>query len=137
MADDEADVEVDLQSRQMRLMGVGSITAGLLTAVAGTISSDPFEPLVGIFGFLGIAAMVFEYTENIQRGVSLGFLVSGLLVWLYPVVVPPAQSSPLFLGALLMMAGVFNMGFAPVARRLQEFGARLGGKEEEADADEA
>ncbi|PSP97851.1 hypothetical protein BRC89_10615 [Halobacteriales archaeon QS_4_70_19] len=70
--------------------------------------------------------MVFEYTENAQRGVSLGFLVSGVLVWLYPVVVPPSQGSPLFLGALLAMAGVFNVVFGQFAGRLQEFGASLG-----------
>jgi uncharacterized membrane protein HdeD (DUF308 family) len=136
MADDEADVEVDLKRRQMRLMGVGSVIAGLLVLVAGLINEAPYEPLVGILGFLGIAAMVFEYTENIQRGISLGFLVSGVLVWLYPVVVPPSQASPVFLGALLAMAGVFNVVFGQFTDRLQEFGARLGGEGEE-DAEEA
>jgi uncharacterized membrane protein HdeD (DUF308 family) len=131
MADDEADVEVDLKKRQMRLMGVGSVTAGLLVLVAGFVNEAPYEPLVGILGFLGIAAMVFEYTENVQRGISLGFLVSGVLVWLYPVVVPPSQASPVFLGALLAMAGVFNVVFGQFTDRLQEFGARLGGDGEE------
>jgi len=136
MADDEADVEVDLKKRQMRLMGVGSVIAGLLVLVAGIINEAPYEPLVGILGFLGIAAMVFEYTENVQRGISLGFLVSGVLVWLYPVVVPPSQASPVFLGALLAMAGVFNVVFGQFTDRLQEFGARLGGGGDE-DAEEA
>jgi hypothetical protein len=126
MADDEADVEVDLKKRQMRLMGVGSVVAGLLVLGAASVRESPYEPMVGILGFLGIAAMVFEYTENAQRGVSLGFLVSGVLVWLYPVVVPPSQGSPLFLGALLAMAGVFNFVFGQFAGRLQEFGASLG-----------
>jgi len=126
MADDEADVEVDLKKRQMRLMGVGSVVAGLLVLGAASVWESPYEPMVGILGFLGIAAMVFEYTENAQRGVSLGFLVSGVLVWLYPVVVPPSQGSPLFLGALLAMAGVFNFVFGQFAGRLQEFGASLG-----------
>jgi uncharacterized membrane protein HdeD (DUF308 family) len=136
MADDEADVEVDLKKRQMRLMGVGSVIAGLLVLVAAQVTEAPYEPMVGILGFLGIAAMVFEYTENVQRGVSLGFLVSGVLVWLYPVVVPPSQASPVFLGALLAMAGAFNFVFGQFADRLQQLGARLGGEGEE-DAEEA
>jgi uncharacterized membrane protein HdeD (DUF308 family) len=131
MADETADVEVDLKRRQMRLMGVGSVIAGVFVLVAAQVSAAPYGPMVGILGFLGIAMMVFEYTENMQRGVSLGFLVSGVLVWLYPVVVPSSQASPTFLGALLAMAGVFNVGFAQVADRLQAFGARLGGDESE------
>jgi hypothetical protein len=134
MPDDDVEVEVDPKRRQMRLMGVGSIAAGLMTFGASTISADPYGPLVGVFGFLGIAAMVFEYTEGIQRGVSMGFIISGILVWLYPIVVPPSGGSPAFLGALLTLAGVFNFGFAPLADRLQAFGARLGGDE---DAEEA
>jgi len=134
MAEDDVEVAADPKRRQMRLMGVGSIAAGLVTIGASTVSADPYGPLVGVFGFLGIAAMVFEYTEGIRRGVSMGFLVSGVLVWLYPVVVPPSAGSPSFLGALLTMAGVFNVGFAPLADRLQAFGARLGGDE---DAEEA
>jgi uncharacterized membrane protein HdeD (DUF308 family) len=133
MADDEADVEVDLKQRQMRLMGVGSVVAGLLFLAAATISETPYEPMVGILGFLGIAMMVFEYTENMQRGISLGFLVSGVLVWLYPVVVPTSQRSAIFLGALLAMAGVFNFFFAQFTDRLQRFGERLGGGDEDAD----
>jgi uncharacterized membrane protein HdeD (DUF308 family) len=134
MAEDEVEVAVDPKRRQMRLMGVGSIVAGLVTVGAGAVSADPYGPLVGVFGFLGIAAMVFEYTEGIRRGVSMGFLVSGILVWLYPVVVPPSAGSPSFLGTLLTMAGVFNVGFAPLADRLRAFGARLGSDE---DAEEA
>lgn len=126
MADDEADVEVDLKKRQMRLMGVGSVISGLLVLGAAAVWESPYEPMVGILGFLGIAAMVFEYTENAQRGVSLGFLVSGVLVWLYPVVVPPSQGSPVFLGALLAMAGAFNFVFGQFADRIQAFGASLG-----------
>jgi hypothetical protein len=132
MSDDE--VTADAKQRQLQLMGVGSIVAGLIVLAASTVSSAPYEPLVGVFGFLGIAAMVFEYTEGIQRGVSLGFLVSGVLVWLYPVVVPPSQASVGFLGALLTMAGVFNIGFSRISGRLQAFGARLGSDE---DAEEA
>lgn len=136
MADDEADVEVDLKQRQMRLMGVGSAIAGLLFLAAATVSEAPYEPMVGILGFLGIAAMVFEYTENMQRGISLGFLVSGVLVWLYPVVVPASQRSAIFLGALLAMAGAFNFVFATFSDRLQQLGARLAGGSDE-DAEEA
>jgi uncharacterized membrane protein HdeD (DUF308 family) len=132
MSDDE--VTADAKQRQLQLMGVGSIVAGLIVLAASTVSSAPYEPLVGVFGFLGIAAMVFEYTEGVQRGVSLGFLVSGVLVWLYPVVVPPSQASVGFLGALLTMAGVFNIGFSRISGRLQAFGARLGSDE---DAEEA
>jgi uncharacterized membrane protein HdeD (DUF308 family) len=132
MSDDE--VTADAKQRQLQLMGVGSIVAGLIVLAASTVSSAPYEPLVGVFGFLGIAAMVFEYTEGVQRGISLGFLVSGVLVWLYPVVVPSSQASVGFLGALLTMAGVFNIGFSKISGRLQAFGARLGGDD---DAEEA
>jgi hypothetical protein len=45
--------------------------------------------------------------------------------------VPPSQASPVFLGALLAMAGVFNVVFGQFTDRLQEFGARLGGDGEE------
>ncbi|WP_276260369.1 hypothetical protein [Haloglomus litoreum] len=133
MADDEADVEVDLKQRQMRLMGVGSALAGVLFLAAATINDAPYGPMVGVLGFLGIAMMVFEYTENMQRGISLGFLVSGVLVWLYPVVVPASQRSAIFLGALLALAGVFNFVFAQFSDRLQAFGARLGGGDEDAE----
>jgi uncharacterized membrane protein HdeD (DUF308 family) len=132
MSDD--DVTADAKQRQLQLMGVGSIVAGLIVLAASTVSSAPYEPLVGVFGFLGIAAMVFEYTEGVQRGISLGFLVSGVLVWLYPVVVPSSQASVGFLGALLTMAGVFNIGFSRISGRLQAFGARLGSDD---DAEEA
>ncbi|MFB6205919.1 MAG: hypothetical protein ABEJ05_05255 [Haloglomus sp.] len=133
MADENADAEVDLKGRQMRLMGVGSAIAGLLVLAAGAVATAPYEPIVGVLGFLGIAAMVFEYTENVQRGVSIGILVSGVLVWLYPVLVPPSQGSPIFLGALLVAAGIFNYVFTDVTERFRQFGERLAGGDEDAE----
>lgn len=132
MSDDVEGVEVDVQERQLRLLGAGTVAAGLLVVGVGRVLAEPYDPLVGILGFLGIAAMVFEYTEDAQRGVSLGFLASGVLVWLYPIVVPASGASTTFVGIILVFAGLFNIAFTSLVAGLQD---RLpgAGPDEEAD----
>lgn len=127
MSDDVEGVEVDVKERQLRRLGAGTVISGVLVIVASRIRSDPFESMVGILGALGIAAIVFEYTEDAQRGVSLGFLASGVLVWIYPVIVPPSQASAVFVGLILVIAGLFNLVFTSVIKRLQDL---LGGRGE-------
>jgi uncharacterized protein YjeT (DUF2065 family) len=133
MSDDVEGVEVNVKERQLRRLGAGTVISGLLVVLASRISADPFEPMVGILGFLGIAAIVFEYTENAQRGVSLGFLASGVLVWIYPVIVPPSEASPVFVGLILVFAGLFNIVFTSVIKRLQDLLGGRGGAEGETD----
>ena len=69
--------ETATQKRQLRRLGATTIVGGLLTIAAAQVFPDPYEPLVGGLGFLAIATLVFEYTEGLQSGLSLGFITAG------------------------------------------------------------
>jgi len=107
---EDAEGQEERKQRQLRLLGVGTLLSGVVVLAAAQVSANPYEPLVGILAFLGIATMVFEYTEDMQRGASMGFLVSGILVWLYPVVVPVSEGSPLFVGSSCWRRGRSTSG---------------------------
>ena len=130
MADDVGSSEEDegdaRQKRQLRRLGVSTAISGLLVVAAAQVFADPYEPLVGGLGFLGIAVLVFEYTEGMETGLSLGFITSGLIVWVYPIFT--SETDYLFTGVLLVLLGVVNVVFPPFALFFQNVGRRLGGR---------
>ena len=113
------------QKRQLRRLGVSTAISGLLVVAAAQVLSDPYEPLVGGLGFIGIALLVFEYTEGLETGLSLGFITSGLIVWVYPIFTN--ETDWLFTGVLLVLLGLVNVVFPPFALFFQNIGKRLGG----------
>jgi hypothetical protein len=113
------------QKRQLRRLGVSTAISGLLVVAAAQVLPDPYEPLVGGLGFLGIALLVFEYTEGLETGLSLGFITSGLIVWVYPIFTN--ETDWVFTGVLLLLLGIVNVVFPPFALFFQNIGRRLGG----------
>jgi len=115
----------DSQKRQLRRLGVSTVISGLLVVAAARVFADPYEILVGGLGFLGIAVLVFEYTEGLETGFSLGFITSGLIVWIYPIFT--SDTDYVFTGVLLVLLGAVNVLFPPFALFFQNIGRRLGG----------
>ena len=127
MADEDAETDEGdaRQKRQLRRLGVSTAISGLLVVAAAQVLADPYEALVGGLGFLGIAVLVFEYTEGLETGLSLGFITSGLIVWIYPIFT--SDTDYVFTGVLLLLLGVVNVVFPPFALFFQNIGKRLGG----------
>lgn len=120
-----ADTDEAVQLRQLRLLGAGTLAAGLLVVGVGTVSSRPHRVLVVGLAFLGVAALVFEGTQGATVGVSLGLLTAAAVVWLWPSV-GSGETDFGFLGAMLVVVGLLNAVGAPVVVRLWQFGERLG-----------
>ncbi|MFC7226625.1 hypothetical protein N0B31_04360 [Salinirubellus salinus] len=135
MADDagtDGETEGDeRQKRQLRRLGVSTAVSGLIVVAAAQVLPDPYEVLVGGLGFLGIAVLVFEYTEGLETGLSLGFITSGLIVWVYPIFTN--ETDWLFTGVLLVLLGVVNVVFPPFALFFQNIGRRIGGGKEKGE----
>jgi hypothetical protein len=117
--------ETATQKRQLRRLGATTAVGGLLTIAAAQVFVDPYEPLVGGLGFLAIATLVFEYTEGLQSGLSLGFITAGVIIWVYPILASPVDYT--FAGVLLVLLGALNVVFPPFALFFQNLGRRLGG----------
>jgi uncharacterized protein YjeT (DUF2065 family) len=111
------------QKRKLRRLGVGAAVSGLLVVVAVQVFPDPTDILVGGLGFVGIALLVFEYTEGVEGGFSLGFITSGLIVWLHPILA--GESEYTFTGILLILLGIINFVFPPFALFFQNIGKRM------------
>lgn len=109
--------------RQLRLLGVGTGVAGLLVLAGALSAADLQRELVYLLGFLGVAALVLEYTQGATPGVSLGLLTGGLILWIAPYV---GVDDPLFVGALLVLIGVVNTVGAGVSLYFRRLGERLG-----------
>jgi hypothetical protein len=136
MTDDEGSVLANrdaAQKRQLRRLGISTVVSGLLVVAAARLLTDPYEVLVGGLGFLGIAVLVFEYTEGLETGLSLGFITSGLIVWIYPIFTSDTDYQ--FTGILLVLLGVVNVLFPPFALFFQNIGRRLGGGRKEKDGE--
>ena len=125
MADDDAETPdaEDSQRRKLRLIGISTGLSGLLTVGVSRVFTDPYDPLVFGLGFLTIATMVFEYTEDRPAGLSLGFLTAGVIVWLTPVLSPEASFA--FTGVILVLFGLLNVVFPPFALFFSNLGRRL------------
>ena len=125
MADDDAETPdaEDSQRRKLRLIGYSTGLSGLLTVGVSRVFADPYDPLVFGLGFLTIATMVFEYTEDRSAGLSLGFLTAGVIVWLTPVLSPEASFA--FTGVILVLFGLLNVVFPPFALFFSNLGRRL------------
>lgn len=109
--------------RQLRRLGISTLISGAGVIAGAVVFPDPFDPLVGGLGFLGIAVLVFEYTEGYEPGFSLGFLLSGLIVWLAPRVgTAPAYR---FTGGVLVFVGLVNMTFPQFTVYFQRRGGRV------------
>lgn len=124
MADEE-----DRELRQLRLLGAGTLAGGLVVVAVAAASTRPYDILVVTLGFLGIASLVFEQTQGATVGVSIGFLTSGVVVWLWPYI-GTADADFVFMGAMLAVVGIVNVVAAPVTLRLRQFGERLAGRSE-------
>jgi hypothetical protein len=136
MADEEGDPGANrdaAQKRQLRRLGVSTVVSGLIVVGAAQVLTDPYEALVGGLGFLGIAVLVFEYTERLETGLSLGFITSGLIVWIYPIFTNETDYQ--FTGILLVLLGIVNVLFPPFALFFQNLGKRLGGGGKESDGE--
>jgi hypothetical protein len=136
MADDaghDTDKQEARQKRQLRRLGVSTVVSGLLVVAAAQVLADPYEALVGGLGFLGITVLVFEYTEGLETGLSLGFITSGLIVWIYPIFTN--ETDYLFTGVLLVLLGLVNVVFPPFTLFFQSVGKRLGGGKEKGESD--
>lgn len=112
--------------RQFRLLGVGFIAAGAVI-VALSNATDPQTLLVTLLGFLGFAALVLERTQDVVPGVSFGLLTGGIAVWLWPTIRAGAVGYD-YLGTLVIVVGLVNVAFAPVALHVRRFGERLAGE---------
>jgi hypothetical protein len=129
MADEDGDGNGDedgateAQRRKLRLIGISTGLSGLLTVGVSRVLADPYDPLVFGLGFLTIATMVFEYTEDWPTGLSLGFLTAGVIVWLTPVLSPEASFA--FTGLILVLFGLLNVVFPPFALFFSNLGRRL------------
>lgn len=123
MADEDGNEERQL--RQLRLLGAGTLIAGLLVVAVAATSSEPYDILIVTLGFLGVSALVFEQTQGATVGISLGLLTSGVVVWLWPHI-GTADTEFAFVGAMLVAVGAVNVAAAPVALRLRRFGESLG-----------
>jgi hypothetical protein len=122
---EETDDDDGRERRQLRRLGVTTVLGGLAAIAADQVLTDPHEPLVAGLGFLAIASFVFEYTEDLESGLSLGFLSSGIILWLYPVLTPEPAFT--FAGALLVVLGLVNVAFPPFALFFRNIGRRIGG----------
>lgn len=122
-----ADEDEERQLHQLRLLGAGTLVGGLLVVAVATASTKPYNILVVTLAFVGIASLVFEKTQGATVGVSIGFLTSGIIVWLWPYI-STADVDFVFTGMILSLVGVVNLVAAPVTLRLRQFGERLGGR---------
>jgi len=122
----------EAQIRQMRLLAAGTVAGGLLVAALGATSPDSYWLLVVLLGFLGLSALVLEWTQGSAVGVSLGFLTDGIVVFGWPYLGGETTGFAL-LGGMLVVVGVLNAGAAPLTLRLRDYGERFarGQKEEE------
>lgn len=127
MADDEGEGEeaavADAQRRKLRLVGISTVLSGLLTVGAARVFAEPYDPLVFGLGFITVATMVFEYTEDRPVGLSLGFLTGGVIVWLLPILSPDASFT--FAGVVIVLFGLVNAVFPPFALFFSNLGRRL------------
>lgn len=126
--DDEGGVSDDeAGKRQLRLLGVGFVLAGVLTyLLAG--AADPRQLLVLLLGLLGLAALVLERTQRAIAGISIGLLTGGIGVWLWPFL----QTGDLgyrYVGGLMVAVGLVNVLLAPVGLYFRRLGKRLAGEE--------
>ena len=107
------------QEKQLRLVGYGIATSGVLTVLVGLVSTSPHGILVFGLGALALAMLVFERTQGGTIGLSLGFLTGSLGVWLWPHLDGGSYS---LLGLLLIAVGILNAELSPYFRR---FGERM------------
>lgn len=114
----------EAQIRQMRLLAAGTVGGGLLVAALGATSPDPYWLLVVLLGFLGVSALVLEWTQGAVVGVSLGFLTDGIIVFGWPYLGGRTTGFAL-LGGMLVVVGVLNAGAAPLTLRLRDYVERL------------
>jgi hypothetical protein len=118
-------------TRQLRLFGVGFALSGIVTYALAN-AADPGSILVPLLGFGGIGTYVLEKTQGYEPGVSLGFILGGIAVGLWPIIGDPGAGYA-YLGSILVGAGAVNVLVAPVGgyfRRLGERAAGRGGGEE-------
>ncbi len=110
--------------RQLRLVGVGFVVAGLATLGLAN-ASDPRGMLVAVLGFAGFAVLVLEATQGYTHGLSFGLLTGGIGVWLWPLVRAGSAGYD-YLGVLMVAVGVVNVLLAPVGLYFRRLGQRLG-----------
>lgn len=117
--------------RQLRLVGVGFVVAGLLTLGLSN-ASDPRGLLVAILGFLGFAVLVLEATQGYTHGLSFGLLTGGIGVWLWPII-RATEAGFTYLGFLMVAVGLVNVLLAPIGLYFRRLGERLGGRTRDQD----
>lgn len=121
-----ADADGDDGRRQLRLLGAGFVLSGVLTLGLAN-ASDPRGILVALLGFLGLAALVLEGTQGYTKGVSFGFFMGGIGVWIWPFIRTGDQGFT-YLGVLMIVVGLVNVAFARVGLYFRRLGERLGEK---------
>ena len=121
MSDSDDATGDDDGRRQLRLLGVGFVLAGLVTLGLAN-ASDPRGMLVALLGF---AALVLEKTQGYTAGVSFGLLTGGIAVWAWPLI-RSGDAGFTYLGMLMVMVGLVNVVFARVGLYFRRLGERIG-----------
>lgn len=116
-------------TRQLRLFGVGFALAGAVVYALAN-AADPGGILLPLLGFGGVAVYVLEKTQGYEPGVSVGLLVGGMAVGLWPVVGDPDLGFA-YLGSILVGAGIVNVLVAPVGGYFRRLGERAAGRNED------
>lgn len=124
MSENDEGAEADDGKRQLRLLGVGFVLSGVVTAGLAN-ASDPRGILVALLGFLGFAALVLEQTQGYTKGVSFGLLTGGMAVWAWPFI-RTGDAGFAYLGTLMVVVGLVNVAFARVGLYFRRLGERLG-----------